>query len=142
MAGFLFNQRQQQQFQVAVTEHAATAATSTTAQAVPVGERPEIIVAVASASERAATGITGAGIVRIGVPVERVESMHGVKLVVQFVVHVHGRDSVFEIVFKIYLNNIENQEVLNPRGDGVRGTRQRGAGRSPGFWGGSSDRSC
>ncbi|HVX03762.1 MAG TPA: hypothetical protein VHA71_01440 [Rhodanobacteraceae bacterium] len=73
-----------------MTEHAATAATSTTAQAVPVGEGPEIIVAVASASERAATGITGAGIIRIGVPVERVESMHGVELVVQFVVHVHG----------------------------------------------------
>jgi hypothetical protein len=58
------------------------------AQAVPVGQRSEIVVAMASATERAAPGMMRAGIFVVAVPVERVESMHGVELVVQFVVQV------------------------------------------------------
>src|SRR6185437_4984273 len=130
VAWFLFDQRQQQQLQVAVAEHAAAAAATAAVQAVPVGEGSEIVMVMASAPERAAAGETGIGIAVVAVPIERVVSMHGMELVVQFLVQVHGWSSLLESVFKIYLNNVEINRA--PRTRAATGIRC-----SPSFLGGT-----
>jgi hypothetical protein len=86
-----------------VAEHAAAAATTAAAQAVPFREGSEIIMAVAPPAEWTAASVTSARIIGIAIPVKCVEPVHGVERMVEFVVQVHEQDS---ILLRAYLRYI------------------------------------
>jgi hypothetical protein len=91
----LLDQRQQQQLEVAMTEHAATATPAATAHVVPAAEE---IAAAAMPAERATTGVAFLAMAVVtAVPIETeaemavvVALMHGMEEVVQ----THGEDPV------------------------------------------------
>jgi hypothetical protein len=77
--GLLFDQRQQQQLEVAVAEHPAAAPTAAAAHLVPSAEE-----AAAAMSAETGTGVTFVGgVPGVATPVGMAAVMHGAKKVVQ-----------------------------------------------------------
>src|SRR5690606_17146640 len=98
MPGLLFDQRQQQQLEVAMAKHPAAAPTAAAAHVVPAAEEAAAAVSAETGAGMALVGVLAG----VAAPVGMVAMMHGAKKVVQS----HGGFPSSQVCSTIYRKNV------------------------------------